>query len=61
MTQQITNRYTLSVKNVFLERVFMNWMDKQYKAFFNANERFADMVNGSIFNGKQVLSAGKSK
>ena len=35
----------------------MNWMDKQYKAFFNANERFADMVNGSIFNGKQVLSA----
>ena len=57
MTQQITNRYTLSVKNVFLERVFMNWMDKQYKAFFNANERFADMVNGSIFNGKQVLSA----
>ena len=35
----------------------MNWMDKQYKAFFNSNERFADMVNGSIFNGKQVLSA----
>ena len=35
----------------------MNWMDKQYKTFFNSNERFADMVNGSIFNGKQVLSA----
>ena len=35
----------------------MNWMDKQYKAFFNSNERFSDMINGSIFNGKQVLSA----
>ena len=35
----------------------MNLMDKQYKSFFHANERFADMINGSLFEGKQMLTA----
>ena len=59
MTVRNEHRYTLGVNIVFLERDSMNLKDKQYKSFFHANERFADVVNGSLFEGKQMLKANE--
>ena len=35
----------------------MNEIDARSKLFFGKNERFADLINGSLYQGKQKLSA----
>lgn len=35
----------------------MNEIDQQSKLFFDVNERFADFINGSLYQGRQVLTA----
>lgn len=35
----------------------MKEMDVQSKRFFGNNERFADLVNGSLYKGEQLIKA----
>ncbi|MBQ4343491.1 MAG: hypothetical protein IJC38_06365, partial [Erysipelotrichaceae bacterium] len=34
----------------------MNQKDSALKHFFRVNERFADLINGTIYRGKQIVN-----